>query len=227
MNKRRFYTELAYLLGLAALALGAALMAKANFGMSMVVAPAYLLHLHLSQSLPFFSFGMAEYILQAILLLALSLFMRKGKLLYLLALGTAVFYGLLLDGAMALLALVPQAGLPGRILFYLSGLLCCAAGVSMLFHSYLPPEAYELVVKEIAAKYGLAVHKCKTVYDCCSCLLAIVLSFSFFGPWQFVGVKLGTVLCALLNGWLIGRWSAFLEKRFVFQDKLPLQRFFA
>ena len=46
MEKQRvFFTELAYVLGILALALGTALMERADFGVSMVVAPAYLLHL--------------------------------------------------------------------------------------------------------------------------------------------------------------------------------------
>ena len=40
--KRTFYTETAYAIGIVALALGTALMEKADYGMSMVVAPAYL-----------------------------------------------------------------------------------------------------------------------------------------------------------------------------------------
>ena len=44
-TKRVFYTELAYAIGITVLALGTALMERADFGMSMVVAPAYLLHL--------------------------------------------------------------------------------------------------------------------------------------------------------------------------------------
>ena len=64
MKKKVFYTELCYLLALPILAIGTALMERADFGMSMVVAPAYLLHLAISPALPFFSFGMAEYLLQ-------------------------------------------------------------------------------------------------------------------------------------------------------------------
>ena len=44
-TKQNCPTELAYVLGLVILAFGTALMERANFGMSMVVAPAYLLHL--------------------------------------------------------------------------------------------------------------------------------------------------------------------------------------
>ena len=61
--KRTFYTEAAYAICLAALALGTALMERADFGMSMVVAPAYLIYLKVSGYISWFTFGMAEYCL--------------------------------------------------------------------------------------------------------------------------------------------------------------------
>ncbi|MBE5772279.1 MAG: hypothetical protein E7336_13050, partial [Clostridiales bacterium] len=64
--KNTFFTEAAYFLGMILLAVGTALMERADFGMSMVVAPAYILQLKISEFLPFFSFGMAEYMLQAL-----------------------------------------------------------------------------------------------------------------------------------------------------------------
>ena len=70
--KIHFSTELAYALGLIFIALSVALMQRANFGLSMIVAPAYILHLKISEFLPFFSFGMAEYTLQDVILLLLS-----------------------------------------------------------------------------------------------------------------------------------------------------------
>ena len=48
MKKKVFYTELSYILGLVIMAFAAAFTEKADFGMSMVVAPAYILHLKLS-----------------------------------------------------------------------------------------------------------------------------------------------------------------------------------
>ena len=67
-GKRIFYCELAYFFGIVVLAFGTVLMEKADFGMSMVVAPAYLIHLKISKYVPSFSFGMSEYIFQAVLL---------------------------------------------------------------------------------------------------------------------------------------------------------------
>lgn len=61
-GKRVFYCEIAYIMGIIVLALGTAFMERANFGMSMIVAPAYLIHLKVSKFLPFFSFGMSEYV---------------------------------------------------------------------------------------------------------------------------------------------------------------------
>ena len=48
MQKRNFSTELAYALGLVGLSGGTALMEAADFGVGMVVAPAYLVYLKLS-----------------------------------------------------------------------------------------------------------------------------------------------------------------------------------
>ena len=74
--KRTFSTELAYVFGIVFVALGVVLMEKADFGASMVVAPAYLLYRWLSPVWSFVTFGMAEYCLQAVLLLAMCLLLR-------------------------------------------------------------------------------------------------------------------------------------------------------
>ncbi|MBQ9166537.1 MAG: hypothetical protein IJX71_06415, partial [Oscillospiraceae bacterium] len=97
-EKRVFYTELAYVMGLLALAFGTALMERADFGVSMVVAPAYLVHLKLSETLPFFTFGMAEYTFQALLLVVMVVVLRRFRVSYLFSFVTAVLYGLTLDG---------------------------------------------------------------------------------------------------------------------------------
>ncbi len=64
--KRTFSAELAYVFGIVFVARGVVLMEKADFGVSMVVAPAYLLYRWLSPVWSFVTFGMAEYCLQAV-----------------------------------------------------------------------------------------------------------------------------------------------------------------
>ena len=226
-TKKVFPSELAYLIGIIVLAFGAAFMEKADFGMSMVVAPAYLLHLKISEYLPFYSFGMSEYVLQFFVLILLSIVMGKFKKGYLFSFVTAVFYGFILDFAMKMISFLPQPGIPGRVFFYLIGIILCAVGISLIFHTYIPPEAYDLFVKEVAVKTGKDINKVKTVYDICSCAVGVILSFVFYGFGHFVGVKGGTIICALINGYLISLCSRFFESIFVFEDKLPWRKFFS
>lgn len=42
----------------------------------------------------------------------------------------------------------------------------------------------------------------------------------------FRGVGVGTIICALLNGFLISRFSKLLEKFFDFKNKFKIQKYF-
>ena len=115
-EEKNGYTETAYVLGVVILALGTAFMALANFGVSMVVAPAYIIYLKISEFLPFFTFGMAEYTLQACLIVVMMLILGKFKVRYLLSFVTTIIYGLALDGFMLLLGNIPADTIIIRII---------------------------------------------------------------------------------------------------------------
>lgn len=226
MKKRVFYTEVSYALGMIIMAFAASFTEKAGFGMSMVVAPAYIIHLKVSELLPWFSFGVSEYVFQGILIIITVIVMRKFKRSYLFSFVTAVIYGTLLDFAMNLIAPLPTDTIPLRILWYVIGTVSCSLAVSLFFHTYLSPEAYELIVKELSAKFKFNINKVKTAYDCFSVVLAVILSFAFFGFGVFKGVGLGTIFCAIINGFLIGRFSKLLEHFFIFENKFKIQKRF-
>ncbi len=227
MNKKiTLYSEAAYVIGITILAFATALMEKASFGMSMVVAPAYLIHLKMSQYFAWFTFGVSEYIFQAFLIIVLSIVMGKLKKGYFMSFVTAVIYGTILDASIWIVGLIPFDGIAARIVCFALGIIICALGVAMLFMTYISPEAYELVVKEISVNYKKDIGKVKTIYDCSSCVLGIILSFIFFGLGHFVGVSFGTVICALVNGWLIGRFSRLYGRVFEVKDALKLRDWF-
>lgn len=223
--KKTFYSELSYVFGVIILAFGTALMTAADFGVSMVVAPAYILHLKISEFLPFFSFGMAEYTLQAVILVVMMLIVRKFKISYLFSFVTAVIYGVLLDLSLWALSAVPTL-LWVRIVFYWVGLVVVSFSVALLFKTYISPEAYELFVMEISSKFKLDISKLKICYDVLSLVIAVILSFSFFGFFVFRGVSWGTVIAAVLNGLVIKAFSKMLDKNFEFKDRLPLRKIF-
>ena len=57
-------------------------------------------------------------------------------------------------------------------------------------------------------------------------MTAVVMSFLFIGFGKFEGVKLGTVLCALINGSLIGKFSKLFGKYFDFADAFRFRKSF-
>ncbi len=222
MKKPVFYTEICYFLGIFLIAMGTAMTVLGDFGISMVVAPAYILHLKLSQSVSWFSFGVAEYVLQAVLLLVMACIVRKVKKAYFLSFLTAVFYAVLLDGSTRALSLLPELVLWQRLALYVVGDLVTCLGVAFVFRTYIPPEAYEMFVKELSGHFGIPLHRMKTLYDLGSLLVAVILSFLLLGSLQGVGVA--TVITALVNGTVIRLFSAVLEKLWHFEDKWKVRK---
>ena len=224
MKKNTLYTEISYLLGLIILALGTAFTTVSNLGVSMIVAPAYLLHLKISTFLPFFTFGMAEYTLQGIIIIVMCLVIRKFHYSYLFSFVTAVLYGLCLDASLMLISKIPSDSLTMRLVLFAVGTLLATLGVAFFFRTYISPEAYELFVKKVSARFGIAIHKFKYGYDAASLIISVVLTFAFFGT--FKGIGWGSVVSTLFNGILILFWSKILDKLFVFKDAFALAEYF-
>jgi uncharacterized membrane protein YczE len=226
MKKPIFYTEVSYGLGMILIALAAALTAKADFGMSMVMAPCYILHLKLVEIFPWFTFGVSSYVFQGILVLLTILVMRKFKKGYLFSFVTAVIHGFILDGWVWVVKFLPTEAFWMRCLYLVCGVVICAFAVALFFHTYISPEAFELIVKEMAEKWNFPIHRVKTAYDLLSLLLSVVLSFAFFGRGAFNGIGWGTLICALANGFLIGQFSKLLERKFEFRDGFSARKYF-
>ena len=219
--KKKMYKETAYLLGLVLLALGTVMTTRGEFGVGMVVAPAYVCYLAVSQWLPWFTFGMAEYLFQGLLLTGLCLFLGRFRFRYLWSAVTVLLYGLVLDLGMAVIPAVSQPLL--RAVCYVSGLAVTPLGVAFMFHTYIPPAIYELVVAELSRAKHWPLPRVKTLYDCASCALAVILSLAIFG--RFEGVSWGTVACALVNGTMIGAWGKLLEKHLQFTNGTRLYEY--
>lgn len=228
MKKKTFYNEAAYGVGLIAIALSVAMMQRADFGFSMIVAPAYILHRYIS-ALPgmgFFSFGVAEYTLQAVILVILSIVVRRFRISYLFSFVTAVIYGYVLDLLLLILPTPAQDMYALRVAYFIVGELICGVGVSLMFRTYISPEAYDLFVSELIRVYDWPTAVVKTVYDISSLVVAVVLSFTLFGIGSFVGIGWGTVVCAACNGFVIGQFSKLWDRLFAFKDGLKLRRYF-
>lgn len=227
MKKLKFPSEIAYIVGLAILSLGTCLMEKANFGLSMIAAPAYLLSKLLTKTVSsFFTFGRCEIMLEAIVVTILCLIIRKFKIGYLFSLLSGIIYGLTLDVWIYLFRNIELVTFDIRIVYFLLGQVATAFGIALQFKSYFPPAAYDFFVKEASKHFNISVPKFKTGFDIVFVIISITLSFAIFGIGHFEGIKLGTVVVALVNGTTIGLATQVIDRLLSFFDLLKLKKLF-
>lgn len=93
-RKIRLSDETVYILGALLLSLATAMLSAADFGLSVIVSPAYLVSLRA----PLLTFGRAEYLVQGILFCIFCIIMKQVRLLlYFGAFLSGLIYGLMLD----------------------------------------------------------------------------------------------------------------------------------
>ena len=218
-KKKTIPSEVVYLLGIVLLSLAVAILTAADFGVSMIVAPAYLLSLKLG----FVSFGHAEYIIQSGLFIALCMVLRKFKFVYFMSFVTCLIYGWVLDLWRKLPCFDPAVTAPGsmamslRIVMFVLGVLLTAFSVSLFFKTYLYPQVYDFFVKAVSLKYGVKLSRFKTCFDLTCLSASVMMTFCFFG--KLVGVNWGTLVIALINGTLIGFFAGKLDEFFDFRPR--------
>lgn len=230
-KKVKLSTEIAYVIGMVVIAVGTALITKANFGVNIVVAPAYIFHLYMqSIGLTYYTFGVCQYISQGILIIAVAAVCKRFKKSYLFAFASAVIEGYLLD--LALWVLPDASSISIQIVFYVFGQIILALGISFMLKTYITPEVYELAVVEFIDVFAkvqtyASVTMVKIIYDACMCILAVLLSFIFFGFGEFKGLGVGTIVNMIVAGFLIGMFTKLQDTICEYHDVLKLRNYFS
>lgn len=206
-------SEVVYLLGILLLSFSVAMIASTNFGVSMIVAPAYII----SQKLEFITFGQSEYIIQGLLFIAFCILMKRFKPIYLFSFITGLIYGAVLDLWRLIIphfnpALCPPGSqpMPLRIIYFAVGMLLTSLAVSLFFRTYIYPQVYDFFVKCVSEKYGIDRTEFKTAFDGSMLIISCVLSLVLFHG--FVGIGVGTIIMTVLNGTIIGLFGRLIDK---------------
>ena len=212
MPKLKIHSETLYFAAIVLLAFSVAMLTAANFGISMIVAPAYILSLKTG----FLTFGQAEYVLQAGLFIVFCLVMRKFKAVYLSSFVTCLIYGAVLDLWRRLPIFNPNVTVPGsmpmplRIVMFVFGILLTSLSIACFFKTYLYPQVYDFFVKGVSAKFHIKRSFFKTCFDLSCLAVGSAMTLLFFG--KFVGISFGTLFMALINGTVIGFFGKILDK---------------
>lgn len=221
-KKITLHSEIVYIISILILSFSVAMVSAADFGLSMIVSPAYIL----SQKLGFLTFGQSEYVIQAILFIVFCILMKKVKLIYFSSFLTCLIYGAVLDLWRMIIPMfnptITEPGsmeMPLRILFFVGGTLITALAIAMCFRTYLYPQVYDFFVKGVAEKFNLNRTKVKTGFDITFLTISLIMTLVFFKG--FVGIGVGTLITTLVNGFLIGNFGKLFDKFFEIKPLFP------
>ena len=218
-KKIKKFNEAGWAIAMVLLTFGVCLMTKADFGVSMVVSPAYVIHIALSKIWSWYTFGTSEYIFQGVLLIVMCLIVRRFNWRYLLSFADAVLYGLILDMWFLILGRATFEGLAMRVAGYVAGLLLSGISVALFFRTYMPIEVYDLFVTETVERYSFNPLAVKWIYDLSMLALAIIITLVFNGG--LIGIGWGTVVCAVINSPLISLSGKVFDRFFEFDPLFP------
>ena len=194
---------LIFLAGLFVNSLGVALITKANLGTSPISSIPYVLSLNFALSLGSFT------IIFSILLIVLQIVILKPESL--LQIPVSIAFGFFIDFSMILLnALNPQM-YAAKVAYLLIGCLILGVGVYMEVLAdvvMLPGESF---VRAVVARWETEFGVTKIAFDVSMAVIAAAASF--FLARELNGVREGTIVAALLVGFIartIGKKLHFL-----------------
>ena len=228
MKKIRKASELLWIFGLIFVALGVSICSKANLGVSMIAAPAFVVFEAIAPLVPNLSVGVTEYIIQGLMLVVLCVIVGRFNWRYLLAFGVAVLYGYILNFFLWLMQGFDPNAVWQRWVMLLVGDAVTALGVACFFRTYMPLQVYELFVAEVTERFKLNIHRTKWVFDITLLVISVVLALTLFGDaatfdWRNIGstafhsIGLGTLVTTAINSPLIS-WMGKLVDRFFEPD---------
>ena len=225
MKKIQRSSELLWLFGIIFVALGVAICSKADLGVSMIAAPAFVIYEAIAPLWSGFSVGMTEYIIQGLMLIALCIVICRFNWRYLLAFAVAVIYGYTLNLFLWILGGVSFNAVWLRWVMLIVGDTITAFGVACFFRTYMPLQVYELFVAELASRFRLNINKTKWSFDIILLAISVILALTLFGDvstfdWSTIGyssfhsIGLGTLVTTAINSPIIAFMGKIIDRLF-------------
>ncbi len=209
--------EIAYALGMIFCAFAVCIGTKANLGISVVAAPAYLYSKIFGEFLPWLTQGRAEYIWQGIQLVIMCLIIMRVKIRYLFSLASSFLGGVLIDTWFVILGgNGAYENMAARIFALLASQLCLGFAVSLFFRTTVPVQVCELLMVEISKRFKVTASRVKLIYDLIILVLSLTISLVF--THGLTGIGVGTIIIAICTSPLTVVFGKILDRYFVFDS---------
>jgi uncharacterized membrane protein YczE len=217
MKKITKIGEASWVVGNILCAIGNCLVSKSAFGLSAIIAPAFILN----RKIGFLSVGVCEYIIQGLLLALCCILIGKFKGKFIATICNILFYGACFDIVNSLLSPIVPDTIISRIAVAAIGTLITGFAIALMLRTYIPPSAYEIFVKEVAEAKGIDLAKMKLIFDGSMLLITIVLMFTLLGGFYIDILGPLTVIAAFLNSVLIKFFGQIIDKYCDFSPAIP------
>lgn len=210
---------LVYLVGLYCMAIGVVFSAVSHLGVSPVGSLANVIYqIGLAEHMPaYVNLGNCTTAVYCLYILVEFLILRREfQLKMLLQLAASFLFGQMVNIATAMMAFLPAPGNYGvQMLYLLCSIPMVAVGVMLYLTPNILPTPGEGMSLAISKKTGLSIGSSKTIFDCSLVVISAATSLIYFHA--LVGVREGTVICALLVGFVMKQMQKVCQK--------PLLRF--
>lgn len=198
--------------GLVVMALGTAATIHAGLGTSPPSSPAYVLSLRFTK----LTVGTWMF-LWGIMLLGFQLLIKRRQFQFheFLQIPVALIYGTFVDLWSPLISYFPVDAYWKQALLQIIACFILALGVTLTALSGLAMNSADSTAKAIAEKLGKEFGTLKIAVDVCHVIFAVLFSLTLLGT--LMGVREGTLIAAVLPGFIIRMWMpcfrVWIEKR--------------
>ncbi len=197
-NKSLVFRYLFFILGIAVNSFGVAFVTKSALGTSQISSVPYVLSLQF----PWLSFGMTTFLCNMVYILIQIILLKKDfHPVQFLQIAANFLFSWLIDLSMGILDFFQPEALWARILSLLAGCLILGLGISIEVAPDTIAVPGEGIVRAIARTTGFRFGSVKVGFDLTLIVIAVVLSFLFFG--RLNGIGAGTVVSALVVGRIV------------------------
>lgn len=204
----KFKRYIVFLIGLFVNSLGVSLITKADLGTSPISSIPYVLSLNSPMTL-----GQFTIFFSLFLILLQFLILRKNfKAEHLLQIPISILFGYFIDLTMILLEFVTPHQYAAKIIYLLIGCIILGFGVYIEVLANVAMLPGESFVRAVSSTWNTEFGTTKVCFDVSMTVIAAALSFLFI--YHLDGVREGTIIAALLVGFLartFGRLLSFVE----------------